>query len=45
MSSDQTRLDFAMTVDDPTTFTAPAKLDIAWYAYGDTIGRYDCKRG
>ena len=45
LSSDQTRLDFAMTVDDSTTFTAPAELNITWDAYGDTIGRYDCKRG
>lgn len=43
LSEDQTRLDFDITVIDPTTFTAPAKLRGYWLALGDTIPRYDCQ--
>jgi hypothetical protein len=43
LSEDQSRLDFRVTVTDPTTFTAPAVLDGYWLALGGTIPRYDCK--
>jgi hypothetical protein len=43
-SADQTRLSFEMTVVDAGTFTAPVRLELEWRAYGDRIGRYDCRR-
>jgi hypothetical protein len=44
LSSDQSRLDFRITITDPATFTEPAVLTGQWLALGDTIGRYqlDC---
>ncbi len=42
LSEDQTRLDFEVTVTDPSTFTRPAVLTGYWLALGDTIARYDC---
>jgi hypothetical protein len=42
-SDDQSRLDFEMTVTDPTTFTAPAVIRGHWLALGGTIPRYDCQ--
>lgn len=42
LSADQTRLDFQVTVTDPSTFTRPAVLAGYWLALGDTIARYDC---
>jgi hypothetical protein len=44
VSDDQTRLDVEITVTDPTTFTAPAVMKNSWFAYGDTLDRYDCRR-
>ena len=43
LSEDQTRLDFDITVTDPSTFTQPASLRGYWLALGDTIPRYDCQ--
>lgn len=42
-SADQARLDFEVTVIDPTTFTSPAVLAGYWEAVGETIPRYDCQ--
>jgi uncharacterized protein DUF6152 len=44
VSEDQTRLDVEITVTDPTTFKAPAVVRNSWFAYGDTMRRYDCGR-
>jgi hypothetical protein len=44
VSEDQTRLDVEITVTDPTTFVTPATIRNSWFAYGDTIRRYDCRR-
>jgi hypothetical protein len=43
LSADQSRLDFAVTVTDATTFTAPAVIEGHWLALGETIPRYDCR--
>ncbi len=43
LSEDQTRLDFEVTVTDPSTFTRPAVLTGYWLALGDTVARYDCQ--
>ncbi len=43
LSEDQTRLDFDITITDPTTFTSPGRLRGYWLALGDTIPRYDCQ--
>jgi Family of unknown function (DUF6152) len=42
LSDDQARLDFDITVADPSTFTSPAKLRGYWLALGESIPRYDC---
>jgi hypothetical protein len=44
VSDDQTRLDVEITVTDRTTFESPAIVRNSWFAYGDTIRRYDCQR-
>lgn len=44
LSADQARLDVEITVTDPTTFKEPAVIKNAWFAYGDTLSRYDCQR-
>jgi len=43
LSEDQSRLDFRVTVTDPTTFTTPAVIDSYWLALGATVRRYDCQ--
>ncbi len=43
VSEDQTRLDFDITITDPSVFTSPAKLRGYWLALGDTIPLYDCQ--
>ena len=43
LSEDQTRLDFEVTVIDPSTFTRPARLVGYWLALGDTLPSYDCQ--
>ena len=43
LSEDQTRLDFDITITDPSVFTSPAKLRGCWLALGDTIPLYDCQ--
>ena len=43
LSEDQTRLDFEVTVTDPSTFTSPATLAGYWQALGETIPPYDCQ--
>ncbi len=43
LSDDQTRLDFDITITDPSAFTSPAKLRGYWLALGDTIPLYDCQ--
>jgi hypothetical protein len=42
-SGDQSRLDFHVTVIDPTTFTEPAVIQGHWLALGGAIPRYDCQ--
>ncbi|MDG2088120.1 MAG: DUF6152 family protein [Arenicellaceae bacterium] len=44
LSEDQSRLDFQITLTDPSMFYEPAVLRGQWFALGDTIGRYqlDC---
>jgi len=44
LSEDQTQLDLEITVTDPTTFEAPAIIRNSWFAYGDTLRRYDCRK-
>ena len=43
LSDDQTRLDVEITISDPGTFTKPAVVKNSWFAYGDTLRRYDCQ--
>jgi Family of unknown function (DUF6152) len=43
LSEDQTRIDFDVTVADPSTFTEPAVLRGYWLALGETILRFDCQ--
>ncbi len=43
LSEEQSRLDFRVTVTDPSTFTAPAVIDGHWLALGGSIPRYDCQ--
>ena len=45
LSQDQTRLDVEITITDPGTFKEPAVLKNSWFAYGDTLSRYDCESG
>lgn len=43
VASDGSRLDFAMTVSDPATFTEPVTLTKFWlYFAGEEVGRYAC---
>jgi hypothetical protein len=44
VSDDQTRLDVEITTTDAGTFKSPAIVKNSWFAYGDTIQRYDCQR-
>jgi hypothetical protein len=43
LSADQTRLDVEVEINDPVYFTAPSKLTISWFAYGDELKRFDCQ--
>jgi hypothetical protein len=43
LSDDQARLDVEITITDPRTFTEPAVVKNPWFAYGDTLRRYDCQ--
>jgi hypothetical protein len=43
LSDDQTRLDVEITITDPRTFKEPAVVRNPWFAYGDTLRRYDCQ--
>ena len=43
LSDDQTRLDVEITITDAGTFTGPAVVKNSWFAYGDTLRRYDCQ--
>ncbi len=43
LSDDQSRLNFDITITDPSAFTSPAKLRGYWLALGDTIPLYDCQ--
>jgi hypothetical protein len=43
LSDDQARLDLEITVADPSTFKEPAVVKNSWFAYGDTLRRYDCQ--
>ncbi|HSC14279.1 MAG TPA: DUF6152 family protein [Gammaproteobacteria bacterium] len=45
LSDDQTRLDVEITITDAGTFTGPAVVKNSWFAYGDTLRRYDCQNG
>jgi hypothetical protein len=42
LSEDQTRLDYLITVIDPTAFTAPATFEHYWLALGEEFGAYAC---
>ena len=44
LSADQSRLDFEITITDPSTFTSPAHLDGYWLSLGESIQPYDCQR-
>jgi hypothetical protein len=43
LSDDQSRLDFEVTVTDPSTFTEAAVLRGYWLALGETLPRFDCQ--
>jgi hypothetical protein len=43
LSDDQTRLDLEITITAAGTFKEPAVVRNSWFAYGDTLGRYDCE--
>lgn len=43
LSDDQSRIDFTVTVTDPSTFTEPAVLHGYWFALGEEILRFDCQ--
>lgn len=43
LNAEQTRLDYAITITDPTTFTDPITLTSHWvWRPGETIKPYDC---
>ena len=43
MQPDGSRMDYTMTVTDPTTFKEPVTLDVHWVWYPDAeVGAYDC---
>ena len=44
VSDDQTRLDVEIAVTDPSTFKSPAIVRNSWFAYGDRMQRYDCRK-
>jgi hypothetical protein len=45
-SADGSRLDYRMTVTDPTVFLEPAEFDTSWiYIPGATVEPYDCTEG
>jgi hypothetical protein len=43
LSDDQARLDVEITITDSETFKEPAVVKNSWFAYGDTLRRYDCQ--
>ena len=43
VSNDQTRLNYQLTVTDPTTFSEPAVYERYWLALGEHIEVYDCQ--
>jgi len=43
VSADQGRLDYRLTVTDPTTFSEPAVYERYWLALGESIELYDCQ--
>ena len=43
LSTDQTRLDFHVTITDPTNLIEPAVVDGYWLALGATLQRFDCQ--
>ena len=45
VSDDQTRLDVEIMITDAGTFKEPAVVKSSWFAYGDTLRRYDCQNG
>jgi hypothetical protein len=42
LSEDQARIDYLLTVTDPTTFTKPATSQRHWLALGEQVEPYDC---
>jgi len=42
LSEDQSRLDFHMTMTDPSVFTEPATFDKYWLAMGGELQHYEC---
>ena len=42
LSDDQSRLDYHMTIIDPTYLTEPATLDRYWLALGLEVEHYEC---
>lgn len=43
LSEDQSRLNYFITVTDPSTFTEPATIEGQWLALGETLPIYDCR--
>ena len=45
LNADGSRLEYTLTVTDPTTFTEPAKFTKAWeWRPGEQVKPYDCRR-
>jgi len=43
LSSDQSRLDYQLTITDPATFSGPAVYERHWLALGASIEPYNCQ--
>ena len=43
LSEDQSRLNYVITITDPSTFTEPATITGQWLALGEILPIYDCK--
>ncbi len=45
LNADGSRLEYTLTVTDPTTFTEPAEFTKAWeWRPGEQVKPYDCQR-
>ena len=43
LSDDQSRLNYNLTITDPTTFTEPATIMGHWLAVGEVIAPFACE--